>query len=305
MGRRILITGGTGQAGIALRQCAWPTDIELVAPTRAELDLTDADAVIAYVAAGRFSAVINAAAYTAVDKAESDVVATWRVNALAPAALATATKNAGIPIVHISTDYVFDGLNEAAYQENDPVAPLGVYGASKEAGEQAIRTSNPHHVIVRTAWLFGPNGSNFVKAMLRIGSEQVLLRVVADQRGSPTGASDLADALKTITLRLVNGPDSPVGTYNFVNAGEATWYSFAQEIFRQQSLMGFNVPKVEAIKTCEYPTPARRPLNSRLSTEKLARDYGIAPSHWTVALRQVLTALSDVTDHAEHNNVVE
>lgn len=291
MVKRILVTGGSGQVGIALCQCDWSTDIELVTPTRGELDLADAATVMSYVSGGRFAAVINTAAYTAVDQAESDVIAAWRVNALAPAALATAAKATGIPIVHTSTDYVFDGRKTTPYHEDDPVGPLGVYGASKEAGEQAVRTANPLHVIVRTAWLFSPHGSNFVKTMLRNGAQRDHLRVVADQVGSPTGAFELANAIQIITTRLISDKDPPVGTYHFVNRGEATWYSFAKEIFRQQTLKGFNVPHIEAIKTSEYVTAARRPRNSRLSTSKLARDFGITPGHWTDALQGMLTKI--------------
>ncbi|MEI2298689.1 dTDP-4-dehydrorhamnose reductase [Ensifer sp. MJa1] len=299
MRRRILLIGGTGQVGVALRACSWPSDIELVAPTRADLDLGDTSATIAYVARGRFCAVVNAAAYTAVDKAESEVVAAWKVNALAPAAIASATKNLGIPIVHISTDYVFDGLKNEAYLEDDPVAPLGVYGASKEGGEQAVRTGNPRHAIIRTAWLFSSSGANFLTTMLRKGAENAVLNVVDDQRGCPTAALDLAKALQVITLRLVNHPDAPFGTYNFVNAGEATWYDFAVEIFRQQSRMGFKVPELKPIKTSEYPTAARRPGNSTLSNAKVARDFGIASSHWKDALTRVLTAQSESVKPAQ------
>ncbi|MCK3780804.1 dTDP-4-dehydrorhamnose reductase [Ensifer sesbaniae] len=291
--RRILVTGGTGQVGTELLRCRWPSDVELVAPNRHELDLNDCDTIGQYIASGDFSAVINSAAYTAVDRAESDVLAAWKVNALAPAAIAAATKALDIPVIHVSTDYVFDGTKIGPYVEDDPVAPLGVYGASKEAGEQAVRTGNQRHIILRTAWVYSAYGANFVRTMLRLGRERALLSVVSDQTGSPTAASDIAFAIATIAQRLIEYQNAPVGTYNFVNSGHATWYEFACEIFRQRSEAGHVVPTVTAISTQQYPTPARRPTNSRLSTEKLSRDFGIEAREWPVALKQVLASISD------------
>ncbi len=291
--RRILVTGGTGQVGTELLRCRWPSDVELVAPNRHELDLNDCDTIGQYIASGDFSAVINSAAYTAVDRAESDVLAAWKVNALAPAAIAAATKALDIPVIHVSTDYVFDGTKIAPYVECDPVAPLGVYGASKEAGEQAVRTGNQRHIILRTAWVYSVHGANFIRTMLRLGRERALISVVSDQTGSPTAASDIALALATIAHRLIEDENAPVGTYNFVNSGHATWYEFACEIFRLRSEAGHIVPTVTAISTQQYPTPARRPTNSRLSTEKLSRDFGIEAREWPVALQQVLASMSE------------
>jgi dTDP-4-dehydrorhamnose reductase len=235
--------------------------------------------------------VISAGAYTAVDKAESDVVSAWRVNALGPAALAAATAKAGAPLIHISTDYVFSGDKPGYYVEGDPVSPLGVYGASKEAGEQAVRTANPRHVVLRTAWLVSPHGNNFVKSMLRLGAERPTLRVVDDQRGCPTSATDLAGAVMAVTQRLVDDPASPVGDYHFVNAGEASWCEFARAIFEIAAAYGRAAPTVEPITTADYPTPARRPANSRLSTEKIHRDFGVAPRPWRVALDEIIERL--------------
>ncbi|SDN45262.1 dTDP-4-dehydrorhamnose reductase [Ensifer sp. YR511] len=291
--RRILITGGTGQVGIELLQCQWPSDIELVAPSRRELDLSNCDQIERYIAEGDFSAVVNSGAYTAVDRAENEIVAAWRTNALAPAAIAAATKACCIPIVHVSTDYVFDGGKGAPYAEEDRVAPLGVYGASKEAGEQAVRTANPRHVILRTAWIFSPHGSNFVKTMLRLGKERPSIRVVNDQRGCPTAAVDIAEALSTIALRLIEDHDSPVGTYNFVNDGDATWYEFACEIFEQRRNARYPTPALEPIVTCEYPTLAQRPASSLLATDKWCRDFGGKPRHWRMALHEMLASMQD------------
>jgi dTDP-4-dehydrorhamnose reductase len=287
---RILITGGTGQVGTELARQAWPAEIELVLPTRQELDLSDAMSVRAYVLDGGFDVVINPAAYTAVDKAESDCTVAFGVNALAPAALADATRTLGIPLVHVSTDYVFDGSKDGPYDESDPIVPINVYGASKAAGEHAVRLGNPRHVILRTAWVFSAHGNNFVKTMLKL-ADRPQLRVVDDQHGCPTAAADIARTLATITLRMIEDPAAPVGTFHFVNDGATTWCEFAREIFRQERDTGIAVPEVEAIGTADYPTPARRPANSVLSVARLARDYGIKPRPWSEALRETLATL--------------
>ena len=285
----ILVTGGQGQVGIELAAVRWPDGITAHTPTRAELDLTSADSIRAYFAGKDFAAIVNPAAYTAVDKAESEIGAAFAVNALGPALLAEAAK--GAPIVHISTDYVFDGAKNGAYVETDPVSPLGVYGASKEAGEQAIRSGSSRHVILRTAWVVSPHRGNFVKTMLRLGAERPVLRVVDDQRGCPTAAADIADAVAKITLRLIADSQAPTGTYHFVNAGDTTWCGLARHVFETAGRFGGPTPAGEAITTAEYPTPARRTANSRLSTEKLAVDYGIHPRPWAEAMTEVVGKL--------------
>ena len=287
----VLITGGAGQVGIELQRQAWPEGIRLHAPSRAELDLADPASIERMLAARPWAAVISAGAYTAVDKAESEVRDAWLVNAVAPAILAKAAKDAGIPIVHVSTDYVFDGSKNGLYLETDPVAPLGAYGASKEGGEQAVRTGNPRHAIVRTAWVVSPHRSNFVKTMLRFGAERDEMRVVGDQRGCPTFAGDLAAALQTIILRMLRDTAAPTGTYHFVNAGEASWAEFAKAIFAASARHGGREPKVTTITTAEYPTPARRPANSRLSTARITADYGVTPRPWPEALEETIRAL--------------
>lgn len=288
---RILVTGGQGQLGIELAALAWPEGVHVSAPRRGELDIGDARSVNAYFANERFDAVINAAAYTAVDRAESEIEQAYAANAHGPAHLAEATKAAGIPLLHISTDYVFDGSKEAAYNEDDPVNPLGVYGASKEAGERGVRTGNPRSVILRTAWVVSAHRQNFVKTMLRLGAEQATLRVVEDQRGCPTSAADLAQTVATIALRLVDDPAAPVGVYHFVNGGDTTWCGLARHVFAAASELGGPSPLVEGITTAEYPTPAKRPANSRLSTVKLARDYGIVPRPWQEAVGDIVSTL--------------
>ncbi len=287
--RRILVTGGTGQVGSELLRCQWPSDIEVVAPTRQEIDLGDSDALERYVAGGNFSAVINSGAYTAVDRAEDDALAAWKVNALAPAALATATKKRMIPLVQVSTDYVFSGEKDGAYAEDDPVGPLGVYGASKEAGEQAVRAGNARHVIVRTSWIYSVRGSNFVRTMLRLRALGGRIRVVNDQVGCPTSATDLAEALSQLTLALMERPSAPTGTYHFANTGTATWYDFAREVFRQWDVE--NPVDVVPIQTHEFGHGAQRPTNSVLSVQKIGSDYGIVPRDWRTALAPVLASM--------------
>ncbi|MDP1025594.1 dTDP-4-dehydrorhamnose reductase [Sphingomonas sp. KR1UV-12] len=289
--KRVLVTGGTGQVGTELARLAWPDGWEAVALTRADLDLTDPAAIATKVAERDWAAIISAGAYTAVDKAEDDVVTAWQVNALAPAALAAAAKAKGIPIVHVSTDYVFPGNREGAWEVDDPVAPLGVYGASKLGGELAVRTSGARHAIVRTAWVVSAHGNNFVKTMLRVGTDRPNLRVVADQHGSPTSAADLAAALAKMAVRLAEDESAPAGTYHFSNAGPTSWHGFAEEIFRQAAPRGGPAPAVEPIATADYPTPAVRPANSLLSHRAIERDYGIKPQPWQSALGDILDEL--------------
>lgn len=287
----VLVTGANGQLGTELARHAWPAGVEIVALDRAALDLADPAQIAAVMAQRQWAAVINGGAYTAVDRAESDLVAAWAVNALAPAALAAACKAAGIPIVQVSTDYVFAGNREGAWEVDDPVAPLGVYGASKLGGELAVRTSGARHAIVRTAWVVSAHGSNFVKTMLRVAATNPVLRVVDDQTGSPTGAADLARALAAITLKMIEDPEAPSGTWHFSNAGPVTWAGFAREIFAQSAARGGPSAEVTGIPTADYPTPATRPANSLLSHAALTRDHGIAPRPWQAALSDILDEL--------------
>lgn len=288
----ILVTGGAGQVGQELAAAAWPDNVVLHTPTRADLDLASIDSVRAAFAKTPFSAVINSGAYTAVDKAEADVAAAFAANAMGPAVLAEVTREAGIPLIQVSTDYVFDGSDDGFYAENDPVGPLGVYGASKLAGELGVRSGNPRSVVLRTAWVLSVHRANFLKTMLRLAADRPLLRVVDDQHGCPTSARDIAAALRTITLRMIEDDQAPVGVFHFVNAGETTWAGLAREVFALSAASGGPSAAVEGITTADYPTPARRPANSRLATSKLTRDYGVAPRAWQDAVAEIVAELN-------------
>ena len=288
----ILVTGGSGQVGAALQRVAWPEGFVLHAPPRSTFDLAHPSQARAFFEANPFAAVINSAAWTAVDKAETEVAAAYAANAGGPAMLADMTREAGIPLLQISTDYVFNGEKDGPYSEDDPVAPVGVYGASKLAGEMAVRLGNPRSVVLRTAWILSPNGANFLKTMLRLAADRTALRVVDDQWGCPTSAEHIAQTLKTITTRMIADGDAPTGVYHFVNDGEATWAGLAREIFRLSADHGSASATVEGIASGEYPTPARRPKNSRLSTRKIADHYGVHPAHWTSAVAEILAELN-------------
>ncbi|MEN3230371.1 dTDP-4-dehydrorhamnose reductase [Methylorubrum rhodesianum] len=287
----ILILGGAGQVGTELQAFSWPEGVRVHAPDRRSLDITDEAAIAAAFDARAYAAVINTAAYTAVDKAESEVATAWRLNALAPALLAAETKRRTIPLVHVSTDYVFDGAGDGFYAPDAPVNPQSVYGASKAAGEMAVRSANPRHAIVRTAWLVSPHRGNFVKTMLRLANEREKLTVVDDQHGCPTSAADLAGTLAAIALRLAGDERAPTGTFHCVNDGATTWCDFARAIVAGAARRGGRSVPVEGIPTAAYPTPAKRPANSRLSTQSLSDAYGLAPRPWEAALDDILDRL--------------
>ncbi len=284
----ILLTGANGQVGWEVARRA--QDLSVRALTRSDLDISDAAAVQALVAATAPRVVINATAYTAVDKAESDAATAFAVNRDGPAHLAAACARADIALVHISTDYVFDGSKTGAYVENDPVAPLGVYGASKLAGEDAVRASGVRHLILRTAWVYGVHGHNFVKTMLRLGRERDLLKVVDDQHGCPTFAGDLAEAILALSRRLIAGTVSGAdhGTFHCVGQGATSWCGFARTILDRAAPHLGKHPHVEAITTADYPTPARRPANSVLDCTKLTRVHGLTLRPWQDALADML-----------------
>lgn len=288
--RPVLIVGRSGQVATALQRAAWPAGLRPEARGRAELDLCDPAAVQAAVAERPWAAVVNAAAYTAVDQAESEAEAAYALNRDGPAALARTCRAAGLPLIHISTDYVFDGQKVGAWQEDDPINPQSVYGASKAAGEVEVRAALPQHVILRTAWVFSDTGHNFVKTMLRVGAKRDALRIVDDQQGCPTAADDIAAAIVTILDRLLAGRGE-YGTFHFANSGTTSWYSFARTIFEEVAVRGQAVPALSPIPTRDYLTPAARPMNSVLDCRRIGQVFGITPRPWAAALSDTLDSL--------------
>jgi len=284
----ILVTGGSGQVGTSLSRLEWARPVALHVPTSAELDLSDANSVSTFFAANRYDAVINAGAYTAVDRAEDDIWRAFAVNALGPAALAAETRASNTPLLQVSTDYVFSGNLGRPYKEADAPEPLSVYGASKLAGELAVRSGNARSVVLRTAWVLSPHGRNFLKTMLSLAADRPLVRVVNDQIGCPTSADDIAEVLAAIALRLVDDPQAPVGTYHFCNSGQASWADLARFIFELREAKGGSLVKVEDIATHEYPTAAHRPAKSVLSTDKIEADYCIRPRSWQEAVVSIM-----------------
>ncbi len=286
---KVLVTGAQGQVGRCLLASA-PAAVTVVGLTRAQLDVGDHDAVQRAVAAHKPAVIINAAAYTAVDRAETEIDAARRVNALGPRHLAQAAATAGARLVHISTDFVFDGRAGVPYPIDAPTSPLGVYGLTKLEGEQAVRELLPGtSVVLRTAWVYAAHGANFMRTMLRVMGEKGLVRVVADQVGTPTAADSLADILWLLAQR----PDVG-GVQHFTDGGVASWYDFAVAIAEEAAALGMLPPgvKVLAIGTADYPTPARRPAYSVLDKRALLAALGLEQRHWRVSLRRVLGALS-------------
>lgn len=301
---RILLFGAGGQVGAELVR-ALEGFGEVTALGRAEVDFAaagdDAASLLDIVRSRRPDVVINAAAYTAVDRAESEPEQAHAVNAAAPAALARAADEVGACMVHYSTDYVFDGSKHGAYREDDATAPLSVYGRTKLEGEQAVATSCARHITLRTSWVYSARGTNFVLTMLRLAAERDALNVVADQRGTPTAAALLADATVRALRQLAAAPrsDARWGLYHVTAAGETTWHGFARHIIERAQSLGMPLratpDAVRAITTAEYPTPARRPANSRLDTSRFRAVFGGEFDHWTSGVDHVLDQLMTAT----------
>ncbi len=277
----ILVFGKTGQVATELQRQG-----DVTALGRDTADLSDPQACAAVIADLKPSVVINAAAYTAVDKAEEEEALAQRINAASPGAMAGACVQLDVPLLHVSTDYVFDGSGTPAWRETDPVSPQNAYGRTKLAGEEAIRASGARHIILRTAWVFSAHGTNFVKTMLRLSETRDALRVVEDQIGGPTPAADIAATLLTLADAMRGGAEG--GTYHYAGEPHTNWAEFARAIFSQA---GRDVA-VTGIPSTEYPTPATRPLNSRLDCAKLASDFGITPADWQGGLSRVLKEVS-------------
>ncbi|MDV7141158.1 dTDP-4-dehydrorhamnose reductase [Tropicimonas sp. TH_r6] len=281
---KALLLGRDGQVATEFLRRAPAYGIEVEALEVPELDFTDPAGAAALVRGKDCDVIVNAAAYTAVDKAESDEKLAQLINADGPGAVARVAAEKSIPFLHISTDYVFDGSGEGRFTTEDPTGPLGVYGATKLDGERQVAEAGGWHAILRTSWVFSAHGGNFVKTMLRLGAERDKLTIVADQIGGPTAAADIAEALLTIAKA---GPEAEGGLFHFAGSPDASWADFAREIFTQAGLSC----EVEGIPTSAYPTPATRPLNSRLDCSRLEQTHGIAQPDWKAALAEVLAEL--------------
>ncbi|OWQ57494.1 dTDP-4-dehydrorhamnose reductase [Stenotrophomonas maltophilia] len=291
----ILLLGANGQLGQELRRALAPLG-SMVATTRSGVlpdgsacevaDFDQPGSLAALLDRVQPTVVVNAAAYTAVDRAEEDRDAAFRANAEAPGVLARWCAQAGVPLVHYSTDYVFDGQGKRPYREDDATAPLGVYGASKLAGEEAIRAAGGRHLIFRTAWVYASHSANFLRTMLRVGADRDVLRVVADQVGTPTPAALIAN----VTAQALQHDGALSGTWHLTAAGETSWHGFAEAIFTEAVAAGVltRAPTVEAITTAEYPTPAKRPAYSHLDVTKLENDFGVVLPGWQEGLKQVM-----------------
>jgi dTDP-4-dehydrorhamnose reductase len=289
-GLRVLVTGGSGQVGTALRLSA-PPDVEVSAPASDTLDVTRIDQVERHIRAFRPDVVINAAAYTAVDRAEDDRECAFEVNSQGARNVAQACAAIGCGLIHLSTDYVFDGHKPNAYSEADPPHPINVYGASKLAGERAVLDLNADSLVLRVSWVFASSGSNFVRTMLS-RADRPELRIVDDQHGSPCAADDIASALWSIARRWSSA--SPKGLFHFASSPVVTWYGFADRIFAAARANGLirAVPKLKPVSSREYVTRAVRPLNSVLDDTRLRAAYGLETPDWRIALDRVLSQLA-------------
>lgn len=289
---RLAVTGKNGQVVSALQALA-NDELEIVSLGRPELDLAQPETVLNALRDAKPDVVVSAAAYTAVDKAESEPEIAFAINRDGAKAVAQAAKELCVPVIHLSTDYVFDGTKATAYVESDPTGPSSVYGHSKLEGENAVTESNPDHAILRTAWVYSEYGNNFVKTMLRLGEARDEINVVADQFGCPSSANDIATAIVEIAKKLSTDPSARLrGVFHLSGTGETNWADFAKQIFAFSSENGGKSVVVNNITTAQYPTPARRPANSRLDCSKLEEIYGIRLPNWQISTRAVVTALA-------------
>jgi len=292
---KILVTGANGQVGWELSRLGPRTGLGILALDRAALDITDQSAVKREVWKSAAGLVVNGAAYTAVDQAESEPELAFTVNRDGPANLALVCAEAGIPLIHVSTDFVFDGRKKGFYHERNEVSPLNVYGKSKAAGETAVRERLQEHIILRTSWVYGVHGRNFVKTMLRLARERDIIRVVADQYGCPTSAADLADAILEIATQIPDTGQTVWGTYHYCGKGVTTWHGLTQEIFSlAKQYTSLRVKTLQALPTAEYPTPAKRPLNSALDCSLVEKTFDIHPKPWRESLAQMINRMFSV-----------
>ncbi|QXC52247.1 dTDP-4-dehydrorhamnose reductase (plasmid) [Agrobacterium salinitolerans] len=289
---RLAVTGKNGQVVSALQALA-SDELEIVALGRPELDLAQPETVLKTLREVKPDVVVSAAAYTAVDKAESEQDIAFAVNRDGARAVAQAASDIGIPVIHLSTDYVFDGTKDTAYVESDPTGPTSVYGHSKLEGERAVSEATDNYVVLRTAWVYSEYGNNFVKTMLRLSENRDEINVVADQFGCPTSANDIAAAVVTVARMLAEDSSTRLrGVFHLSGTGETNWANFAKQIFALSAENGGKSIVVNDITTEQYPTPARRPANSRLDCSKLEAVYGIKLPSWQTSTRAVVTALA-------------
>jgi len=279
---KLWITGANGQVGSALVKQAIGKGYEVIATTRSDIDITDTNQVNSFAYKHKFDVIINAAAYTSVDKAESDLEQAYQVNAEAVKLLAQAALKSGIPLFHISTDYVFDGTKPSPYLESDPICPVNIYGASKRKGEEFLELSGVKFINLRTSWVFGTEGNNFVKTMVRLANERDELGVIDDQIGAPTFAVDIANTLLEIVNKVVNSEFNEWGTYHYSGLPSVTWWEFAKYAIEHAFECGVvsQLPVLNKLTTAQYPTPAKRPINSRLDNEKIQKIFSVKCSDW-------------------------
>lgn len=290
---RMVVSGREGQIVRSLRERMAGTQFQLFPIGRPELDLAgDSVAIVAAIAASRPDIVVSAAAYTQVDRAESEPDLAFAVNEHGARAVAEAAARLAVPLIHLSTDYVFDGSKSAAYAEDDSTAPTSVYGASKLAGERAVLAEHDDSVILRTAWVYSPFGSNFMKTMLRLARDREEISVVADQYGNPTSALDIADAILAVAANLIgNGDASKRGIFHMTAKGEANWADFAEAIFAASAALGGPSARVKRIATADFQTAAKRPANSRLDSNKLERAHGVRMPEWRDSMKHIAARL--------------
>lgn len=289
---KILVTGKNGQVGNELQRSLAPLG-EVVAVDVEDYDLTDTTTIVSLVEKIKPSLIVNPAAYTAVDKAEGEPEIAFAINATAPKFLAAQANLMHIPIIHYSTDYVFDGLKDGVYFENDPVNPQSIYGKTKWQGEKNVRAMCSKHIILRTSWVFGAHGGNFLKTILKLAQESDELKIIADQFGAPTSARLLADSTAEIAKQLLNGDAATkAGTYHLVASGETTWHGYASKVVELANQLGvktkIQAQNIQPIPTEAYPLPAPRPKNSRLNTQKIRNTFGIEIPDWSLDVEQVL-----------------
>lgn len=295
---KVLVTGREGQLARSLvERAGGESGLRIAALGRPGLDFERSESIAGVIASERPEIIVNAAAYTAVDQAEDEPERARLINAEAPAMLAAAARDAGARIIHISTDYVFDGEKEGAYREEDVTGPVSVYGRTKLAGEEGVRRENPNHAIVRTAWVYSPFGRNFLKTMMSLAEGKDELQVVADQHGNPTSALDLADGLLTMMAFWRDGAEAGLGeTYHLAGSGEASWKDFAEFIFLETSRLGLPSARVSPIRSSDWVTKARRPMNSTLDCTKFTADFGFKMPDWRISARETVERLA--TDRA-------